>query len=114
MWWLTAGNYQGSSKRDYEKRPQIILLEDEGQPSFALRATTTAGSGSIYVDGGRWVKTKRASHGRSYRICGKVKTLASQLTSSQFVDLPSMVRTACLTLSAVWHLRAACASRTRR
>ena len=63
MWCLTAANEHGS-KRDYEKRPQIILLEDEGPPSyFALRtATTTAGSCGIYLDGSRWVNTKRASH----------------------------------------------------
>jgi hypothetical protein len=64
VWWLTAANDHGS-KRDYEKRPQIILQEDEGPPSFALRtATTTAGSSGIYLDGSRWVNTKRASHGR--------------------------------------------------
>ena len=34
---LTAAADRGRSKRDHEKRPQTILLEDECPPLFALR-----------------------------------------------------------------------------
>jgi hypothetical protein len=37
VWWLTAAADQGRSKRDREKRPQAIPLEDQYPPSFALR-----------------------------------------------------------------------------